>query len=102
MNKKKDRVTEAHSAEYPPPRAFSAKSLPALGFYEVRIHAFIDDANMNIYGDVLRALDEIGHRAWEMGWRIKYRPISFAESLYTVPAPIDPRRGAGIGSLFGG
>jgi hypothetical protein len=21
-----------------------------------------------------------------MGWRIKYRPISFAESLYTVPA----------------
>jgi hypothetical protein len=86
MNKKKDRVTEAHSAEYPPPRAFSAKSLPALGFYEVRIHAFIDDANMNIYGDVLRALDEIGHRAWEMGWRIKYRPISFAESLYTVPA----------------
>jgi hypothetical protein len=69
MKKKKHSETDAYSAENPPPRAFSATSPPAHGFYEVRIHAFIDDANMNIYGDVLRVLmrSGTGHGKWAGG-----------------------------------
>jgi hypothetical protein len=75
MRNKKDTATKVGSDENP----------PLLGFYEVSIQVFIDDVNFNIYGDDLRALDEIGRKACEMGWRFKFRPISFVESLYSVP-----------------
>jgi hypothetical protein len=87
MRNKKDSVTKVASDENP----YHPNPLP--GFHEVSIQVFIDDVNMMIYCDVLTALNEIKHKAWEMGWRFKFRPIGFAESLYSVPGVKIDREG---------